>query len=111
MAMYQFTATSGGVRIDVALRKQFPEIPPQIIRDSFQRRDVKCNGKRVKPDFRVAPGDVVQLFCMEQNATLINVVYEDENALIVNKRAGISVEADDGAGVTLTELVTRYVRK
>ena len=68
MAMYQFQVETEGQRVDALLRKFLPELPPQVIRESFGRRDVKLNGKRVKPDARAYPGDLLQLYCMEQKA-------------------------------------------
>lgn len=44
-------------------------------------------------------GQCVEVFCMEQTAPLLDVVYEDADVLLVNKRAGISVEADEKGGV------------
>ena len=72
---------------------------------------MKLDGKRVKPDVRVHAGQCVEVFCMEQTAPLLDVVYEDADVLLVNKRAGISVEADERGGVTLTELAARHVRQ
>ena len=39
------------------------------------------------------------------------VVYEDDDVLLVNKRAGVSVEPDEKGGVTLTELALKHVRQ
>ena len=74
-------------------------------------RDGKLDGKRVKPDVRVMAGQKVELFCMEQEAPLVDVIFEDEDVLLVNKRSGISVEPDEKGGVTLTELAHRHVRR
>lgn len=84
-----------------------PELPSRAAQEAFSHRDVKLDGKRVKPDVRVHAGQCVEVFCMEQTAPLLDVVYEDADVLLVNKRAGISVEADERGGVTLTELAAR----
>ena len=98
-----------GQRIDACLRRFLPELSPQTVRVCFQRRDVKLDGRRVKPDARVAAGQLVQVYCMEERADPVDVVYEDEDVLLVNKRAGVSVEPDDGAGPSLTELAHRHL--
>ena len=98
-----------GQRIDACLRRFLPELSPQTVRACFQRRDVKLDGRRVKPDARVAAGQLVQVYCMEERADPVDVVYEDEDVLLVNKRAGVSVEPDDGAGPSLTELAHRHL--
>ena len=98
-----------GQRIDACLRRFLPELSPQTVRACFQRRDVKLDGRRVKPDARVTAGQLVQVYCMEDRADPVDVVYEDEDVLLINKRAGVSVEPDDGAGPSLTELAHRYL--
>ncbi len=100
-----------GQRIDACIRRFLPELPSRTAQQSFARRDVKLDGKRVKPDVRVLSGQKVELFCMEQAAPLIDVVYEDADVLLVNKRAGISVEPDERGGVTLSELAAKHVRR
>lgn len=47
---------------------------------------------------------------MEQFPAL-DVVYEDANLLLINKRPGISVTEDAGGGATLTDMVARYARQ
>lgn len=113
MALYQQTVDQAchGQRIDAFVRRYWPELPPQVIREAFSRRDVKLDGKRVKPDMRVSAGQLVQLYCMEQAVPTLDVVYEDADVLLVNKRAGVSVEPDEKGGVSLVELAARYVRQ
>jgi 23S rRNA pseudouridine955/2504/2580 synthase len=85
-------------------------VPPNTAQAAFKRRDVKLNGTRIKPDVRVHTGDELLLYCMEQTAPAIDVVYEDDDVLLINKRAGISVEEDEKGGATLTELAAKHVR-
>ncbi|MBE5810297.1 MAG: RluA family pseudouridine synthase [Clostridiales bacterium] len=100
-----------GQRIDACIRRFLPEVPQRTVQQSFTRRDVKLDGKRVKPDVRVTHGQKVELFCMEQTTPLVDVVYEDDDVLLINKRAGVSVEPDEKGGVTLTELALKHVRQ
>mgnify|MGYP002267002137 CR=1 FL=1 len=62
MACYQATIDTAlaGMRLDAALRRTFPELPSWSLRDAFVHRDVKLNGKRAKPEVRVAGGGVAQ---------------------------------------------------
>jgi len=110
---YEFVTdhAAEGQRIDACIRRFLPELPPRTAQQSFARRDVKLDGKRVKPDVRVTAGQKVELFCMEQTTPMVDVIYEDDDVLLVNKRAGISVEPDEKGGVTLTELAWKHVRQ
>lgn len=112
MACYQATIDTAlaGMRLDAALRRTFPELPSWSLRDAFVHRDVKLNGKRTKPEVRVAGGELAQVYVMEKTPVL-DVVYEDADVLLVNKRPGISVTEDAGGGATLTELAARYMRE
>lgn len=111
MACYEWKVTHAaeGQRVDACIRRFLPEIPPHVLRASFQRRDVKLEGKRVKPDARVTEGQLVQVYCMEPAAPTVDVIYEDDDVLLINKRAGISVEADEKGGASLTELAHKHL--
>lgn len=111
MACYEWKVTHAaeGQRVDACIRRFLPEIPPHVLRASFQRRDVKLEGKRVKPDARVTEGQLVQVYCMEPTAPTVDVIYEDDDVLLINKRAGISVEADEKGGASLTELAHKHL--
>ena len=98
-----------GQRIDACVRRFLPELPQPTIRESFRRRDVKLDGKRVPPETRVRGGQTVAVYCMEQALDPVETVYEDENVLLVNKRAGISVTPDGGTGACLIELCHRHL--
>lgn len=111
MACYEWKVTHAaeGQRVDACIRRFLPEIPPHVLRASFQRRDVKLEGKRIKPDARVTEGQLVQVYCMEPAAPTVDVIYEDDDVLLINKRAGISVEADEKGGASLTELAHKHL--
>ena len=111
MAKYEFVLDQAaeGQRIDACVRRFLPELPQPTVRESFRRRDVKLDGKRVPPETRVRGGQTVAVFCMEQAADPIEVVYEDADVLLVNKRAGVSVVPDDGSGASLIELAHRHL--
>lgn len=113
MACYQIDVkpVSDGQRVDALIRRFLPELPPHVVRSAFEHRDVKLDGKRVKPDTRVAAGQQVMIYCMEQNTPALSIVYEDDDVLLINKRAGISVEPDEKGGVSLIELAAAHVRK
>ncbi|MBE5768424.1 MAG: RluA family pseudouridine synthase [Clostridiales bacterium] len=111
MAKYEFIIDKAaeGQRVDACIRRFLPELPPHIVRESFSRRDVKLDGVRIRPDQRVTAGQTVAVFCMEQRASAVDVVYEDSDVLLVNKRAGISVEPDEKGGASLVELAHRHL--
>jgi 23S rRNA pseudouridine1911/1915/1917 synthase len=87
------------LRIDKFLMDRLPNVTrnkvQQAIRDGF----VMVNEKEVKPNYKVHPGDVIVISLPEpprdtevvpENIPL-NIVYEDEHLLVVNKEAGMVV--------------------
>lgn len=72
---FQTDSAAEGLRIDACIRRFLPELPSRAAQDAFSHRDVKLDGKRVKPDVRVHAGQCVEVFCMEQTAPLLDVVY------------------------------------
>lgn len=103
-----------GLRVDVFAKKYMPQVPALSLQQAFRRRDVKVNGVRVKQDCRVHSDDRVQVYCMEVVQEQIDIVYEDDDVVLVNKRSGVSVVPDDpestsGGGLTLTEMVRQHL--
>ena len=111
MASLTFTVSNAadGQRVDALVRRQLPELTPQDLRGVFAHRDVKLDGKRVRPDIRVRAGQTIQVYYVQPARPAIEVVHQDADVLLVNKRPGISVEADERGGASLEELVRDYV--
>ena len=77
------------------------------------RRDVKLDGRRIPREEKARAGQELKIYLPDdgEEQSLMQVVYEDGDVLLVNKPAGISVEPDGKGGVTLTELCARHVRE
>lgn len=112
MPMYEAKAplTLSPVRLDKFISAALPQLPQKAVREAFCRRDVKMDGKRCPKDTQVQPGAVVQVFTPWRGEEL-DIVYEDEQILLINKRAGISVTADDSGALGILELATAYLEK
>ena len=108
---------AAGQRVSVFLRDALPDLPESVLRRIFSARDVKLDGVRVSREEAVRGGQVLKVWLPEayagtaSPAASMSVVYEDGDVLLVNKRSGVSVEADARGGVTLTDLCADYVRE
>ena len=99
------------MRLDKYLQKALPGLPSWAVREAFSRKDVKMDGRRAKAEDMILPGVIVKVYGVEEEAGLkLNVVYEDEQILLVNKPAGISIQADPGGGRTMEDLALYHVR-
>ena len=125
--MKEFTIgpNDAGQRLDRFLAKAVPLLPASLAQKYIRLKRIKCNGKRIDRDTRLNAGDVLQLYIndeffdkpREDNAYLtvaspkLNIVYEDENILLVDKRPGLAVHPHDGAeyGRTLIDHIQSYL--
>ncbi len=109
MKLHQFTISPSAekTRLLTLAKRMLPDVPEYMIREAFQKRDVKVNGQRVGMDAMIIPGAEVKIYTRDAEAKTvrIDVVYEDENVLVVFKPAGISCEPDAKGGKTLPELL------
>ncbi len=71
----------------------------------IKTKSVKINGIRVGNDQNVFPGDVVYVYMADREKDGIEVVYRDDNILVVNKAAGIEVMGEN----SLTERVNNFL--
>ncbi len=125
--MKEFTigANDAGQRLDRFLAKAVPLLPASLAQKYIRIKRIKCNGARAERDTRLKEGDLLQLYIndeffdkpREDNAYLtvatpkLNIVYEDENILLVDKRPGLAVHPHDGAeyGRTLIDHIQAYL--
>ncbi|ABR30780.1 pseudouridine synthase [Thermosipho melanesiensis] len=109
-------------RLDKFLRKQLQNMPLSAIYKIIRKGKVLVNGKRVKePSFRLEIGDEIEIkeettkYNREKNNQIIpikmdfEILYEDENLLIINKPAGIPIHPGKGTHIaTLIEGLMYY---
>lgn len=97
-----------GQRLDKFLFKFFKSIPASLIYKGIRKKRIKVNGKRAELGYMLCQGDVLDLYINDEffddgpkeNEFMdlkpeINVVYEDENILLCDKRPGVLCHEDD----------------
>ena len=98
-----------GQRLDRFVAKSLPLLPSALLQKYIRLKRIKCNGIRAQRDQRLREGDVLQLYIndeffdkpREDNLFLtlfkpsLTIVYEDENLLLLDKRPGLVVHADE----------------
>ena len=78
------------------LRKHLPLFSNYQIEKLFKAKDVKVNGVRKTKSCTLTTNDIVEVYYQKANdEPWFNVVFEDDNILLVNKRAGIEVVSED----------------
>ncbi len=113
-----------GQRLDKFLTKLMPNLPQSMLYKSLRKDCVKINGKHIKDGaFKLHDGDILKLYLKDEFfetpdpdtafmriTPQLDVVYEDENIILVNKKQGMCVHADDsGSTDTLVEHIKAYL--
>ena len=114
-----------GQRLDKFLSKALKNLPQSLLYKSIRTKKIKRNRRRTAPDEILAEGDTLQLFLADEFFegdsrrtprglasvhVKLDVVYEDSEILLLNKRPGISVhEGEEGDGETLLGQIRAYL--
>ena len=110
-------------RVDKYVKKFLNEAPLSFIYKLFRKKDVKINGHWVKESYILNEGEELTIFVTDSQIEEFNkpkeiekvtlnhqIVYEDENILIVNKPRGLLVHGDEGEKkLTLANQVINYL--
>ena len=113
-----------GQRLDKFLNKYMPNLPNSMLYKGLRKECVRLNGKHVKDGgVKLCEGDVLKLYfkdeffekeqrkdSFKEIKILPDIVYEDENIILVNKPQGMCVHEDEnGTGTTLIDAVKAYL--
>ena len=125
MKEFIISENDAGQRLDRFLAKAVPLLPASLAQKYIRIKRIKLDGKRAERDTRLQAGNVLQLYIndeffdkpREDNAYLtvatpkLNIVYEDDQILLVDKRPGLAVHPHDGAeyGRTLIDHIQAYL--
>ena len=110
-------------RVDKYVKKFLNEAPLSFIYKLFRKKDVKINKHWVKENYILQEGDELAIYISDSQLEEFNkpkelkkanlnhqIIYEDENILIVNKPRGLLVHGDQNEKtVTLANDVMSYL--
>lgn len=113
-----------GQRLDKFLSKTVKGLPMSLMYKSIRTKKIKVNRKRTEQNYVLKVGDEIQLFirdeffdnpekddgALSRIVPKLNIVYEDQNVMLLNKRPGVLVHEDeDGGENTLIMHVKAYL--
>jgi 23S rRNA pseudouridine955/2504/2580 synthase len=109
-------------RVDKFLSKTLPKLPKNLMYKYIRNKKIKVNGKRCQIDQRLEENDILRLYIAEeffdvkkdttflQVSSDIDVVYEDENIIVMNKPVGLLTHGDIHEGSdTLVNRMKKYL--
>ncbi|MBR5523789.1 MAG: RluA family pseudouridine synthase [Clostridia bacterium] len=117
------TKNDAGQRLDKFLTKTYRNLPMSLLYKAIRKKDIRLNGKRCEAADRLQEGDVIGLFLPDDALEIapptyefmhasrqLDVIYEDQHLLLLNKKAGLLVHPDDREFAdTLLFRVQRYL--
>ncbi|MBM7855131.1 23S rRNA pseudouridine1911/1915/1917 synthase [Desulfohalotomaculum tongense] len=100
---FQVTKDDAGMRLDKFLAREIDDLTRSYIQKLLHENMARVNGKKVKASYKLQPGDNVELeqpdpveLSVEPENIPLDIYYEDEDIIIVNKPQGMVVHPADG---------------
>lgn len=117
MLIFNINKNDAGQRADKFLLKA-TSAPASLIYKAFRKKDVKADKKWIREAYILSEGQVLSVYISDEFALRpksidctgdINVVYEDENIVVMNKPKGLASQPDAAASDALSERFKAYL--
>lgn len=122
---HDITADAAGQRIDNYLLRELKGVPRSRIYRLLRKGEVRVNGRRARPEYRLAEGDSVRLPPVRQGsveprargrgvpAALLRqirqaIVHEDADVVVLDKPAGLATHGGSGVDFGAIETLRAY---
>ena len=122
MKEFIINQNDSGQRVDKFLQKAVKRLPQSLMYKYLRTKRIKLNGKKCEISTKLQFGDKMELYINDEffderieNEFMaapanLNIVYEDENILLIDKKNGLVVHEDDEQTVdTLINRVKHYL--
>jgi 23S rRNA pseudouridine1911/1915/1917 synthase len=113
-----FQVDSAGTRLDLFLRTRLAELSRAQIQRAIKEGQVLVNGHRARPGQKLKAGDRIKVQLeppaaedrLEPQPLPLEIIYEDDQLLVINKPAGLVVHPGAGvkSGTLVQGLLYRY---
>lgn len=115
------TSNEAGQRFDKLLKKYLNQAPSSFIYKMLRKKNIVLNGKKATGNEMLSEGDLVKLFLADETiekfsksdvvhtGVTIDILYEDQNILIINKPVGMLSQKADATDVSLVEHIISYL--
>ena len=97
-----------GKKLNKFLLDNIPNLSYSLFCNTLRKKDIKINEKRTNKDITIFDGDEILVYISDElldskssNSVNLDIIYEDENILVINKPANIEVTGNN----SLTSLI------
>lgn len=107
MKSITISSKDSGQRLDRFLSKTFDRLPKSLMFKEIRKKNIKINRKRCSAEQILGEGDVLDLYLNDdvlhvkekhydflRASTDLDIIYEDENLILLNKKVGILCHPD-----------------
>ena len=123
MKSFTVTKNDASLRLDKFIVKNCPALPSSLMFKYIRTKRIKVNGKRAEISSRLQEGDTVEAYINDEffvsvqpkydflsAPAKLDIVYEDENILLADKKQGLLVHPDKNEyGDTLIARIQHYL--
>ena len=123
MKSFTVTKNDASLRLDKFIVKNCPALPSSLMVKYIRTKRIKVNGKRAEISTRLQEGDTVEAYINDEffvsvqpkydflsAPAKLDIVYEDENILLADKKQGLLVHPDKNEyGDTLIARIQHYL--
>ena len=122
MKEFQIRDNEAGQRFDKYLSKLLRNAPKSFFYKMLRKKNITLNGKKATGNEKLEAGDAVKLFLSDETfnkfseqkqaaraVTELEVLYEDEDILLINKPVGMLSQPDDTGEASMVEYLTGYL--
>lgn len=121
---FKITKLDANQRIDKYIKKVLSDAPVSLIYKLIRLNDIKVNNKKTISDYIIQESDVISIFLTTTQVQEFitdyefsyikydfEIVFEDNNILVINKKRGLLVHGDINEGrYTLANQVLSYLK-
>ena len=122
VSIEEIGTNSSNQRVDNFLLGKFKDLPKSKIYSIIRKGEVRINGSRVKPHFKLSLGDKIRIppLFLSKKSNLSSpekglieeirgqVIYEDGEILAINKKHNLAVHGGSRVSVGLIEIVRNF---
>lgn len=123
MKSFDIKQNDANQRLDKFIRKSLPNLPQSLMYKYIRLKRIKVNGKRAEISTMLKVGDKIDMYINDEffvkpetrydftgASKSLDILYEDENIMLLNKKAGLLCHPDDKEYIdTLITRIKRYL--
>ena len=90
-------------KLQAFLQFNFNGLSSSVFFKTLRKKDIKVNNKRINENITIYENDIIEIYLDDKflfNELNLDIIYEDDNILVVNKPSGIEILNDSNNSLT-----------